>query len=188
MRRTRVFLRQPDSRKQAAELIAEVLLLVLLDQLLKQLLRSTVREEDYLPLLGNMAGIYLIQHRTLSFVVDLVPSLSGVFFWGLPGVLLSVCLFLWYRGAYLTFHRSTDTALWLCLSNLIAGNLSSTIDRWFLGGSWDFLMLGGTLVIDLKDFYLFLGIVQIVAYGCNFALTESRKRHKIAVIHINPTE
>lgn len=130
--------------------------LVLCDLLVKYIIKSFVAEGSIIPLISNWLFISNVLNDHGSYITSRFDFNVSMIWLVIINMLILFFMFQGYR--FYKLKRRKSVWLDLTMMLLVAGGISSLIDKVFFGGSLDFLGLKGLFVADLKDLYLTIGI------------------------------
>lgn len=133
-----------------------IVLLVMCDHVVKYIVKIFLGESSVISLISDWLFISKVLNEHGSFVTsrfDLNVNMLWI-------ILINILVLFFMIQGYRFYRQRRRNSFWIDLTMilLLAGGISSLIDKIFFGGSLDFIGLKGLFVADLKDFYLTIGI------------------------------
>lgn len=139
----------------------EVLLLILADQIIKVIISSNFMEKEFF-FIDNIIGFKPCINDKYSWINSWLNLKIGY----LPHIVFNFALLL-IMIVIVSFIRERykeNQILNVVILFLLSGSFCSLIDKLFWGGSLDYIWLKGFFVFDLKDVYI--TIFEIIVVAC----------------------
>lgn len=139
--------------KKGLKIIIPVLLLVFIDQAIKIVIYNNYLNMKFY-FINNLLGFEPYINIDYSWINSLgkfgISLLAHIIF----NIIIFALTIVFYRFINKLYHtnRMTD----LAFAFLFSGEICSTIDKIFWGGSLDYVLVEGFFIFDLKDVYLSL--------------------------------
>lgn len=137
--------------RKSIKIIIPVLLLVLIDQAIKLVIYNNYLHVKFY-FINNIIGFEPYINIDYSWINSLGKFGIGLLTHIIFNIIIFVFTIIFYR--YINKLYNTNLMTDLAFTFLFSGEICSTIDKIFWGGSLDYILVERFFIFDLKDVYL----------------------------------